>query len=40
MNYFIFIRNFQRNKLEGATLANGLFLQREIVPQIKQDLID
>ncbi|MGB6012111.1 MAG: hypothetical protein WBI57_12675, partial [Desulfobacterales bacterium] len=31
---------FQRRKLEGATLTNGLFLQKETVPQIKQDLID
>jgi hypothetical protein len=34
------IKNIQRHKLEGATLTNGLFLQRETVPQIKQDLID
>jgi hypothetical protein len=33
-------KNFQRRKLEGATLTNGLYLQKETVPQIKQDLID
>jgi len=40
MKYFVFIRNFQRCKLEGAILTNGLFLQIETIPQIKQDLID
>ena len=33
-------KNFQRRKLEGAILTNGLFLQIETIPQIKQDLID
>jgi hypothetical protein len=33
-------KKFQRCKLEGATLTNGFFLQRETVLQIKQDLID
>jgi hypothetical protein len=35
-----FHKDFQRRKLEGATLTNGFFLQKETVPQIKQDLID
>jgi len=35
-----FLKNFQRRKLEGATLTNGFFLQKETVPQVKQDLID
>jgi len=35
-----FLKNFQGYKLEGATLTNGMFLQKETVPHIKQDLID
>jgi hypothetical protein len=35
-----FLKNFQRHKLEGATLTNGFFLQKETVPQIKQNFID
>jgi len=35
-----FLKNFQRRKLEGATLTNGLYLQKETVSQIKQDLVD
>jgi len=35
-----FYKNSQRYKLEVATLTNGLFLQKETVPQITQDLID
>jgi hypothetical protein len=35
-----FLKNFQRRKLEGATLTYGFFLQKETVPQIKQDSID
>jgi len=30
-----FLKNFQRRKLEDATLKNGLFLQNETVSPIK-----
>jgi hypothetical protein len=33
-------QKFQRRRLEGATVTNGLFLQKETVPQIERDLID
>ncbi|MCJ7680760.1 MAG: hypothetical protein MUP70_08545, partial [Candidatus Aminicenantes bacterium] len=39
-NILLSQKKFQRCKLEGATMINGLFLQKETVPQIKQDLID
>jgi hypothetical protein len=35
-----FHTNFQRCKLEGATMTDGLVLQKETVPKIKQDLIE
>jgi len=35
MNDFLLSINFQRRKLEDATLTNGLFLQKETTPLIE-----
>jgi hypothetical protein len=35
MNDILLSKNFQRRKLEDATLTNGFFLQKETTPLIE-----